>query len=374
MSDLKSGRGFALIDPHGDVSQAVVAATPRDRTGDVTYFDPLDEHYTIGFNPLHKVVPPLLRGTYASRIATSFKNIWVESWGPSLEYILTNSIQLLLDNPGTSLVDILRLLNDDHYRKSLLVKCQDPMIRAFWEVDFASWTDRYKAERLPPVQNKVGQLANNPILRGILSHNTIDIDEIMNSRKVLIANLSKRMGDEPSRILGALLTTAFAQGAENRAAIPEQERQDFTLYVDEFQNFATTSFATILSEARKWRLNLCVANQFLDQVPDILKQAVIGNVGTLIVFRVGSIDARLLSDELGIPNRAALTDLPNYKARVKFIDGGVPSEALFIDTLPAPKPTTNRFETIRKRTNLNYARPRKQIEQRLARPTPRPRS
>lgn len=357
-SDLERGRGFALLDPHGDLARAVADAVPKSRITDTIYFDPLDTH-AVSYNPLFDI-SPIHRATVAAHVVASFKHIWLDAWGPRLEYILTNAVRLLLDNHAT-LTDIPRLLRDTRYRTELLRRCTDPHIRDYWTLEYAGYTDRLRAEAIAPIQNKAGVFANNPILRAIVGQpSTIDIPHIMNNRKILLCNLSKRMGAEPSHILGALLVTGFAQGAEARDAIGEGERQDFTLYVDEFQNYATESFAHILSEARKYRLNLVLANQFMHQVPEMLRHAVIGNTGTLVVFRIGAMDAPLFGQELGIPERI-LIDLPNYQARIRTMLDGTPTDARYITTLP-PATVTGAFESVVNTTRHRYARPRAMVE------------
>lgn len=354
-SDITRGRGFALLDPHGDLARSIADAIPKHRIEDTIYFDPTDTH-VVSYNPLTDT-SPLHRATIASHVVSSFKHIWLNTWGARLEYILTNAVRLLLDNHLT-LKDIPRLLVDDRFRKQLLKHCSDEYVRLFWEVEHAGYSDRLRAEAIAPIQNKAGVFANNPILRAVVGQkSTIDISKIMNSRKILICNLSKSMGTEPSRLLGALLVTGFAQGAMARDVIPEEERQDFTLYVDEFQNYATESFSDILSEARKYRLNLVLANQFMHQVPELLKHAVIGNAGTLVVFRIGSVDAPLFSKELGISERQ-LIDLPNYQAYARTMMGGSPSAARLLDTLP-PDISTGGFKSVQNNTRANYARKRK---------------
>ncbi len=355
-TDLTQGGGFLFIDPHGDTAQKLADSAPPHRRSDVIYFDPLDSH-VVGFNPL-MTVPAVHRGTLAARIVEVFRNIWSDSWGPRLDYILTNAIRLLLENPGTSLIDIPKLLTNAKYRANLLSHCSDPFIKEFWVGEYAGYTDKLRAEAISPIQNKIGQFANNPILRHIVGgKNTIDIPKIMNEGRVLICNLSKRMGEEPSHLLGALIVTAFAQAAEARAEMLEAERRDFALYVDEFQNYATTSFATILSESRKYRLNLVTANQFLGQVPELLRYAIIGNVGTMIVFRIGAFDAPLLAKEIGIAEDT-LINLPNFTARVKRIDGGSPTEAVNVETiLPSPE-FAGRLASVLNYTRNRHARPR----------------
>ena len=356
-SDLEAGGGFLFIDPHGDTAKKLADSTPPSRRHDVIYFDPLDETHVVGFNPL-MTVPPLHRGTLAARIAEVFRNIWADSWGPRLDYILTNAIRLLLENPGTSLVDIPRLLIDDKFRALLIHKCADPYIRDYWVKEYGSYSDKLRAEVIAPIQNKIGQFANNPILRDVIGgKNSIDPRKIMDEGKVLICNLSKRMGEEPSRLLGALLVTAFAQAAEGRGDIPEESRRDFTLYVDEFQTYANDAFATILSESRKYRLSLVTANQFLGQVPEQLRFAIIGNVGTMVAFRVGAYDAPLLSRDLGV-SEGTLINLSNFTARVKRITDGVPTEAEYISTLPPSPSFSGRFAAVRANTRNRHGRPR----------------
>jgi type IV secretory pathway TraG/TraD family ATPase VirD4 len=356
-ADLVAGAGFLFIDPHGDTAMRLADSAPPYRRSDVIYFDPLDSH-VVRFNPLI-AVPPLHRGTLAARIVEVFRNIWSDSWGPRLDYILTNAIRLLLENSGSSLVDIPRLLSDDRFRAKLLRRCDDPHIKHYWVKEFGGYSDKFRAEAIAPIQNKVGQFANNPILRDIVGgRSTIDIAKIMNEGRVLICNLSKRMGEEPSHLLGSLLVTVFAQAAEARAELPEDQRRDFTMYVDEFQNYATTSFATVLSESRKYRLSLVTANQFLGQVPELLRYAIIGNVGTVIAFRVGAYDAPLLSSELGI-NADSLINLANFTARVKRVRDDSPTEAEFLSTLPPQSEHKGRFPAVLANTRNRHTIARK---------------
>jgi hypothetical protein len=235
---------------------------------------------------------------------------------------------LLLDVPSATLLHLPLLLTDKRYRTKCIDKATDPFNAYFWREEFEKYSEKFRQEAIAPIQNKVGQFVGNPHLRAILGQpSTITPDDIMNKGKILVCNLSKRMGTEPSHLLGALLTSAFFQAAERRATIPESERRDFTLYCDEFQNFGTEAFGTILSEARKYRLSLVVANQFIGQLPESLKQAVLGNVGTLVSFRVGSEDADLLAAELDV-NRQTLIDLPNFELWMKRLADGVPTSAM----------------------------------------------
>jgi hypothetical protein len=239
----------------------------------------------------------------------------------------------------------------------------------FWQEEFVGYNDRLRSDAISAIQNKAGAFVSNPAIRNIIGQErgTIHPATVMDTGKVLICNLSKgRLGEETSSLLGALLTSGFAQAAQGRATIPEEQRRDFSLYVDEFQNFATTSFATILAEARKYRLSLVMAHQFLSQVPDFLQDAVIGTANTMIAFRVGATDAPLLASELGLDNPQALKDLPNFEAWVKTIENGVPGNAHWVRTLP-PRETLRRLPAVRNRTHARYSRPRALIESDIVR-------
>jgi hypothetical protein len=394
-ADFASGRGFAFIDPHGDQAAAIVDATPKHRIKDVIYLDAADLSYSIGWNPLQQVEPDR-RAVVAAQIAQAFAGIWGLSTAetPRLLYVLDKALRLLLDNPadpraghepGATLLGLPRLLIDDDYRDRLLRRCQDRTVREFWDNEFAAYNPRFRQEAIAPIQNKVGQLVGNPFIRAIIGQpkSTISIRRIMDAGKILIVNLSKgRMGAEPAHLLGALLVSTFAQAAESRADTPRSDRRDFTLYVDEFQNFATDSFADILSEARKWGLSLTLSHQFLFQLPPTLRQAVLGNVGTLIAFRIGAEDAdtlkmdfgfhepirshdftiddspRLPFCELGIHTPLALMETPNYRAWIRESAPGAP---YMLRTLPADE-SAGGLNAIRARTRARHARPRAQIE------------
>lgn len=363
--DLLSGRGFALIDPHGDLAEAIASAVPPSRINDVIYFDPSDRTHAVGLNPLSYGTDDAV---LTANIVASFKHIWRDSWGPRMEYILGNAIRLLLSTPGSTLVSLPLLLVDDEYRETLLQQCNDPVIRLFWQTEYPGYSEKLRSEAIAPIQNKIGQLVGNPSIRAILGQkSTIDFNGLINGRKILLANLSKRIGDEPSHLLGAFLVTAIAQEAQRRSTIPEEKRQDFTLYVDEFQNFATETFASILSEMRKWRLNLVVANQFLGQVPDTLRQSVIGNAGTIAVFRVGAEDAPLLARHLDVKNPQTLTDTANFHAWVKTTSDGSPTTAALIRT-PAPAAFAgSSLQAIIERTHNRHARLKTSVERSIAR-------
>ena len=366
-ADLTRGAGFCFLDPHGDACKEIAAATPKSRTSDVIYLDPSDLTHTFAYNPLAGIAEAG-RATAAANIVSAFKNIWADSWGPRLEYILTNALRLLLDTKDQTLLGLPRLLVDDVYRDWLLRRCQDPVVRSFWQTEYAEYEKRFRNDAIAPIQNKVGTFLSNPFIRSILCQNasTLDIAGVMNKGKVLIVNLSKgNLGTEPAHLLGALLITAFAQAAESRRHMPEHERRDFTLFVDEFQNFATDSFASILSEARKWRLSLVAANQHIAQLPETLRHAVFGNAGTIIAFRVGAMDAEHLAGEIGMANPTTLTQTNNFNAWIKLMHNGMPMQAQPIQML-APPPTGARFEKIIAESRARHMMPRKPVEERIA--------
>ena len=368
LADLAEGRGFALLDPHGDLAEAVIDAVPPWRTNDVLYLNPADLAHPVALNPLDRVAPDA-RPLAAAHLVAAFKHLWADSWGPRLEYILLNALRLLLDSPGSTLLGLPRLLIDDDYRARLLVTCADPLVRTFWQIEFVAYHDRFVTEAIAPLQNKIGAILSPPLLRNIVGQprSTIDIPRIMNEGRVLVANLSKgKLGEGPAHLLGAFLATAFAQAAESRASIPEHERRDFCLFADEFQNFATDSFSSVMSEARKWRLSLALAHQFLAQLPESLRHAVLGNAGSIVVFRVGAEDAEVMAAELGIAHALTLTDTMNFSAWAKLVRNDSPTDPFPMKMiLPEPE-FSGRAQAVIARTRARYTRPRKLVEQAIA--------
>ena len=293
ISDIYAGDGFAVIDPHGDYALNILRRIPTSRVKDVIYFNPADVDYPIAFNPM-EVPDPKLRTHTASELIGVLKKMF-ESWGPRLEYILRYSLLALLEYPDATMLDITRILTDRTFRKAVLEYVTDPVVLNFWNVEFTSWNDRFAAEAIAPVLNKVGAFTANPIVRNIIGQpkSSFNIRQIMDERKILIVNLSRGLvGEDNASLLGALLVTKIQLASMSRADIPVQDRIPFYLYVDEFQHFATDSFATILSEARKYSLYLAVANQYIAQMSQEVKDAVFGNVGSMIAFRMGADDAR----------------------------------------------------------------------------------
>lgn len=329
-SDILAGRGIGLIDPHGDLADTILANIPKSRTNDIVLFDPSDTDFPIAFNMLDNPRPEL-RPIVASWLVSIFKKMFAESWWPRLEYILRNTILTLLLIPDTTLISIPLILTHEAYRKKIVSKIDDPILIQFWTQEFERMAPAQMSEAINPILNKVWQFLSSPILRNILGQpkNPFSLRWIMDNQKIFIVNLSKwKIGEDASALLGAMMVTKFQIEAMTRADIPEEQRKDFGLYVDEFQNFATDSFATILSEARKYKLSLTMANQYIAQMPETVQGAVFGNVGTLVSFQVGYHDALTLAEVYGgedIITPQDLTNLAKYDIYTKLLIGGMPS-------------------------------------------------
>ncbi len=339
ISDIRSGNGACVIDPHGEFAESILDYIPKERIKDVVYFNPADLDNPIAFN-IAESVGANERHLVASGLIGIFKKLWADSWGPRLEYVLRNTILALLEDPDSTLLGIMRMLSDKDYRKSVLEKVTDPVIKAFWENEYAKYSQKFEVEAVAPIQNKIGQFLTNPLIRNIVGQkrSTINMREIMDSKKIFIVNLSKgRIGEDTAKLLGAMIITKISLAAMSRVDIVnEDEREDFFVYIDEFQNFATESFADILSEARKYRLNLILTHQYVGQLEDTgVKEAIMGNVGTLVVFRVGAEDAEFFEKEFAPEVTVQdLVSLPNYKIYLKLMINGVASRAFSANTLP----------------------------------------
>ena len=370
IQDIKNGKGLALVDPHGDVAEKVLDVIPPERTNDVVYFNPADVDFPVAFNPLESV-DPQYKYLVASGLVSSLKKIWADSWGPRLEYILRNVILALLDYPSSTMLGIMRMLADKNYRKKVVDTIQDPVVKAFWVNEFANYNERFRSEAISPIQNKVGQFLSSSIIRNIVAQpkSTIDMKDIMDNGKILLINVSKgRIGEDNSALLGAMLITKLQLAAMDRASIPEEQRKDFYLYVDEFQNFATESFATILSEARKYRLNLIIAHQYITQMEEVVRDAVFGNVGTIISFRIGAFDAEYMEKEFEpYFMQTDLVNLDKYNAYVKLMINGVTSQPFSMETIPPVAETYNSKEKVIAVSRERYGNKREDIEEKIAR-------
>jgi hypothetical protein len=357
IADIDSSRGFAVIDPHGDYAINVLRRIPASRIQDVVYFNPADVEYPIAFNPM-EVTDPKLRSHTASELIGVLKRMF-ESWGPRLEYILRYSLLALLEYPDATMLDITRILTDKSFRKDVIKHVQDPVVRNFWMVEFATWNDRFAAEAVAPVLNKVGAFTANPLVRNIIGQpkSSFNIRQIMDQRKILIVNLNRGLvGEDNAALLGALMVTKIQLAAMSRADIPANERLPFYLYVDEFQHFATDSFAAILSEARKYGLNLTVANQYIAQMSREVKDAVFGNVGSMVAFRMGADDARSMQRYFEPKfNEYDLVHMHNRHAVINLTIDGEKSPAFSAITLDLPKQTTDESAKIIQSSRAKYA-------------------
>lgn len=370
VQDVRNGKGIALVDPHGDVAEKILDMIPPERTNDVVYFDPADVNYPVAFNVLESIDPEY-KYLVASGLVSSLKKIWADSWGPRLEYILRNVILALLDYPSSTMLGIMRMLADKSYRKKVVDSIQDPVVKAFWVNEFANYNERFRSEAISPIQNKVGQFLSSSIIRNIVAQpkSTIDMKDIMDNGKILLINVSKgRIGEDNSALLGAMLITKIQLAAMDRAKIPEEERRDFYLYVDEFQNFATESFATILSEARKYRLNLIVAHQYITQMEEVVRDAVFGNVGTMISFRIGAFDAEYIEKEFApYFTQVDLVNLDKYNAYIKLMINGVASAPFSMETIAPVSETHGSRDKVIAVSRERYGNKREVIEEKIAR-------
>jgi len=369
IQDIRKGHGLGIVDPHGEFAEKMLDFVPAERINDVVYFNPADLDWPVAFNVMEKV-DAKYRHLVASGLIGVFKKIWAETWGPRLEYVLRNAILALLEYPGSTLLGIMRMLVDKEYRQKVVDKVKDPVVKSFWVDEFSKYRGNFEVEAISPIQNKVGQFLTNPLIRNIVGQtkSAINIREVMDKGKILIMNLSKgKIGEDASALLGAMLITKIQLAAMSRVDIQEEERRDFYLYVDEFQNFATESFATILSEARKYRLNLVLAHQYIAQMVDQVRDAVFGNVGTMIVFRVGAADAEFLEKEFS-PEFSVndLVSLGFAQIYLKLMIDGFASRPFSAVTLPPilPEGRSHR-EKIIKISRERYGRSRQEVEEKI---------
>ncbi|MCF7795197.1 type IV secretion system DNA-binding domain-containing protein [Patescibacteria group bacterium] len=372
VSDIRAGNGVAVVDPHGDLAEKVINYIPSNRVEDVVNINPSDINYPIAFNVVEQVEPHL-RHLVASGLVGVFKKLWADSWGPRLEYILRNAVLAILDYPGSTLLGVVRMLSDKKYRKSVVANIQDPVVKSFWQKEFSSYADKFATEAVSPIQNKVGQFLSSSLMRNIVGQvkSSIDLREIMDEGKIIIMNLSKgRIGEDNSALLGAMMITKIQLAAMSRVDIAEEDRKDFYLYIDEFQNFSTESFANILSEARKYRLNLIMAHQYIEQLGDTVKAAVFGNVGTLVTFRAGAADAEELVKEF-TPTfvEEDIVNLPKYEMYLKLMIDGITSTPFSARGLKplTEKDETNNIDKVIRNSREKYANDREIVEEKIMR-------
>jgi hypothetical protein len=359
IDDIRKGRGIGVIDPHGDLAEEIIKYVPKRRINDVIYLEPFDTTRPFSLNVL-EIKNHQHRDLVSSGIVAIFGKLYADSWGPRLEYILRNTILTLLEIPGSTLPDALRLLGDKKWRDKNLVNVKDKVIVDFWKKEFDAYTDKLRTEAISPIQNKIGQFVQSRMIRNIIGLNksSIDLQTIMDEGKILILNLSQgKLGEDNAALLGAMIITQIQLAAMNRAFIKESDRRDFFLYVDEFQNFATSSFIKILSEARKYRLALTLTNQYIEQLDPTIQNAIFGNVGTLISFVMGSRDAELFAKEYaGMYTPADLVNLGKHQIVLKLCIDNMTSSPFPARTLPLPELKNNNSEKIVRLSKERYGR------------------
>ena len=374
LQDIRMGHGIAMVDPHGESAEKILDRIPEERIDDVVYFNPADNECPVGFNIL-EVPDPKYKHLIASDLMGVFTKLWAGVWSARMEYILNNCVLALLDTPGSTLLGIMRILVDRDYRQNIVANIKDPVVKSFWVNEYERWQEKFRSEAIAPIQNKVGQFLSTAIIRNIVgqSQSTINIPEIMNKGKILIVNVAKgRIGEDNSALLGAMLITKIQLAAMERVRVPEKERIDFYLYVDEFQNFATKSFASILSEARKYKLNLIISHQYIGQlmtdVSTEVRDAVFGNVGTMIIFRIGATDAEFLENEFAPEfTQQDLVCLSNFSIYLKLMVDGTTSRPFSADTLPpfSVSESEGNMEKIIVRSRELYGKSRPDVEKEI---------
>jgi hypothetical protein len=365
LQHLYRGHGVGLIDPHGDLAEELLDNFPSWRTDDLVYFNPTDLDFPVSLNLLANI-PPDDRPLVASGLVEAFKSLWRDSWGPRMEYILFNALSALLDCQNVSLLGVNRLLTEVDYRSWVIRQIKDPFIRQFWTDEFAGYDARFIREAIAPIQNKLGQFLLHPPIRNILGQvkRKIDFRFMLDRQRVFLANLSKgKLGADKANLLGSLLVTQFQLAAMSRANQPEAERTDFHLFIDEFHNFTTDSFATALAEARKYRLSLTLAHQYLDQLSPTIRSSVLGNAGTLLSFQVGAADAEVLAREFGDTYQPTqFADLDRFELFARPMEGGgttVPFRARALAPLSEPR---GRRHLLIQRSRERFSATRHQVE------------
>ncbi len=369
VQDIQNGEGLAFIDPHGKTADLLLEYVPKNRIDDVLYFAPFDMEHPVSFNVMEDVGPDK-RHLVSNGLMSAFKKIWIDAWSARMEYILNNILLALLEFPGSTLIGVNRMLADKDYRNKVVANVTDTSVKAFWVDEFAKYSDKFMTEAGAAIQNKIGQFISNPLVRNIIGQpkSTFDLRKMMDDRKIIIINLSKgRVGESNANLLGSMLITKIYLAAMSRADVSEtvlSTLPNFYLYVDEFQSFANESFADILSEARKYKLNLTMAHQYIEQMSEEVRAAVFGNVGTMITFRVGAYDAEVLEKEFAPQFTAEdLVNLGFSQVYLKLMIDGVSSQPFSAVTLPPiPKPPASLREEIIEHSRKSFARPRAVVE------------
>ena len=359
MSDISRGEGVAVIDPHGDLALDILDAIPRSRINDVCYLDVSDIERPVGFNPVTHIAPER-RALAAAGIVSAFKHLWSDSWGPRLEHFLYHGIHTLIFRRHATLIDLTRVYLDDVFRERLLRSVTDVETLRFWRGEFPTYTKAFRTEAIAPILNKVGQITASPQVRLILGQVAprLDLSFTMNNRRILIANLAKgAIGEQASNLLGSLLVSHLQLVSMERGALPPHQRVPFFVHVDEFQTFSSDTFASLLSEARKFATHFSLANQYTDQLPHAVRSAVIGNAGTLVVFRVGSGDSELLAPEFRPMDGGALADQEPFTAWLRRGNG---KDRIFAE--PKLFPALGTRDAIRMQSRQRFGRASRTID------------
>jgi DNA helicase HerA-like ATPase len=365
ISDIQKGKGVFIIDPHGEIAEDILHYIPKERIEDVIYFNPADLEQAIAFNPLRSIHPDH-QHLVASGIISTFKKIWAESWGPRMEYILRFALLTLLEYRHATLLDIQPLLTNQYFRNGILMRIKNPDLLAFWRDEFEKFTPALKAEAVAPILNKIGLFKTSIPLRNIVGqkYSSFTFQDVMDTSKIFIANLSKgKLGSDTSALLGSMLITNLYSSALYRAIQKEEERRPFYLYVDEMHTFITNSFADILAEARKYKLGLFLAHQYINQLPETTRDAIFGNVGTMIAFRVGVPDAEFLEKEFyPVFNKIDIINLPRYSIYLKLMIDGATSQPFSADTLPLTECFNSNKNEVLKASRESYTKLRREVE------------
>lgn len=369
IQDIQNGEGVAFIDPHGSAVETLLEYVPAHRVNDVVYFAPFDLERPIAFNVMEDVGYDK-RHLVVSGLMATFKKIWVDAWSARMEYILSNTLLALLEYPDATLLGVNRMYTDKAYRKKVIENVKDPVVKDFWIKEFNTYTDRYTQEATPAIQNKIGQFTSNPLIRNIIGqpHSSFDIRSLMDEKKILIINLSKGLvGDTNMKLLGSMIVTRIFLGAMSRANLAPRDLEkapNFYFYVDEFQNFANETFAEILSEARKYHLNLIIAHQYVEQMEEEVAAAVFGNVGTTIAFRVGPFDAEKL--EVVFAPEFEPEDLVNLgfaQIYLSLMIDGIGSRPFSAVTIPRIEPPARTYrEEVIAASRAQFTNPREAVE------------
>jgi hypothetical protein len=371
LQDLYAGRGVGLLDPHGDLAREVLDFVPRARTNEVLHFNPGDFARPVGLNLLPRV-PRDSAHLVVSGVLSAFRGIWGGSWGPRMEYILGHALSALLDHGGLTILALPRLLSDDAFRERIAAKVKDPVVRSFWQEEYARYERRFRLEAIAPLQNKIGRLLASAPIRNVVGQvaSRFDAGFLMDRSRIMIADLAKGViGEDHARLLGALLLSQFQWAAMQRAALPDSPRTPFYLYIDEFHSFATEALTSILAEARKYGLALILAHQYLDQLTDEIRQSVFGNAGNLIGFRVGQSDARILEQEFGGDVKMGnLVSLGKHEIYARLLEGGRAIEPFRGKTLAPIRGMANgRREAVVRQSRERYGRSREEVERSIER-------